>query len=350
MITAIDFGCSRIRSAFRNPEHPERLSLFAERCEYALLRNTEPHRRTLEERQISYAVCEDSLAVVGNQAEQVRWLSRLPCTPLICDGVIPADDPPARQMVHLLVQAILPEPSGSLNLCAITLPGTADETPYAIRNREFLCRLVQMAGYEPLIVNPAEAANLAAGSSTAFSGISIVMGAESTEICISRLGRALGTLSLDVGSNWIDSEISRQFRVHSWDEDGACYLDLENVRAWKQRSEINLRHAMGERERMMLKLYTVVLDRVTRAIVQLLSAESLRGSLQNQRLGIMLSGGAVKTAGFASLLTERLIEHQIADRILAVRIAPDPDIAVVRGALIFAELEARSRAGESVAA
>lgn len=352
MITAMDFGCSRIRSTFRNPDHPERLSLFVERCEYALIQDTPQHRRTLEEQQITYAVCQDALAVVGNQASQVRWLSRVPCTPLLPDGVVPADDPPARQLLHLLVEAMLPRPAGALCLCAMTLPGIHDQSEQALRNQEFLCRLIQMAGYEPLVVHPAEAAILAVGSESAFTGVSIVMGAETTDICIARLGRPLATMSLTVGSNWIDSEISRQFRIHAWDDAGACYLDLENVRTWKQNSEVNLRHALGERERMLSRLYTVVLDRITRAVAQLLQSQIIGQELGGQRLGIMLSGGAVRTAGFASLLTDRLIEHQIADRIMAVRIAPDPDLAVVRGALILAELErqARQRPGEGAAA
>ena len=47
MICAIDFGSSRIRSVFRNPQTPERLTMFSERSEYALLTNTEQHRLTL---------------------------------------------------------------------------------------------------------------------------------------------------------------------------------------------------------------------------------------------------------------------------------------------------------------
>lgn len=350
MITAIDFGSHRIRSIFRNPDHPERLSMFVERCEYALLANSEQHRTTLESRHIPYAVCEDALAVVGNQAAEATWLSRVPCAPLMPEGIVPGDDPPARQLLNLLVTAMLPRPKAGMNLCSVVLPGLTGDADELTPGQEFLCRLVQMAGYEPMPVNAAEAAVLAVGGETAFTGISIVMGAETTDICASRFGRPLASATLAVGGNWIDTELARQFRIYAWDNAGACYLDLEHVRTWKRSTELNLRQAMGERERTLTKLYTVVLDKVTRAVAEILQKDALGTGLRDQRLSVMLSGGSVRVPGFSSLLTDRLIEHQIADRVRAVQIARDPELAVIRGALIHAELEGRSRTSESAAA
>lgn len=350
MITAMDFDSGRIRATFRNPQRPERLSLYSEPAEYALVQNSDQHRRTLEEQKIACAVCEGALAVVGNQAAKARWLSRVPCAPLMPDGLVPSDDPPARQLLHMLVSAILPRPGAGPNLCGVALSGMSDSSDELTQSQEFLCRLVHMAGYEPLPYSPAEAAMLAVGSECSFTGISVVMGAETTEICVSRLGKSLAGISLKVGSNWVDNEIARQFRIYAWDTDGACYLDPENVRSWEKSNEVNLRHPMGERERTLAKLYTVMLDRVACAVVELLQQRQVAAGLPNQRLSVLLSGGGVGISGFATLLTERLIEHQIADRINAVRVADQPETAAVRGALIAAELDSRARRQESVAA
>lgn len=340
MITAIDFGCSRIRSAFRSPDHRDRLSLFVERAEYAMIRDTQHHRQALESRQIPFAICRDSLAVVGNRAMEAQWLSRVPTTPLFTDGAVPSDDPPARQMLHVLVSAMLPEPSGSVNLCALTIPGAHNHSEQTRRNCDFLTRLVQMQGYRAMVVNAAEAAVLATCGEATFTGASIVMGAETTEICIARLGVPLAANSLPVGSNWIDAEIARDYKIQLFDAGGSCYLDLESVREWKAQVQIDVSNPLGERECVLSRLYTVVLDRVVRSLGQLLTSPQVQSALQGQRLSIVLCGGAVKTGGFANLFTERLIEQDLAERILAVRTAPDADIAVVRGALIVAELEA----------
>jgi hypothetical protein len=53
--------------------------------------------------------------------------------------------------------------------------------------------------------------------------------------------------------------------------------------------------------------------------------------------------------GFADLLTEQLIQHDIADQILAVKTAPDAETAVLRGALIYGELESSGFQSEAAA-
>ncbi len=348
MICAIDFGSCWIRSVFRNPRAPERLSLFSEKAEYALLADTEQHRKVLQEQLIPYAECDGTLAVIGSSTEKIAWLRRLPCAALLPDGMVPTDDPPARQMLSLLTEAILPPLSGTRNLCAIAVPGVRDQADRSRRNEEFLCRLVRMQGYQPLVINPAEAALLATGNEQGFSGISIVLGAETTSLCLARHGVPLASETLAVGTNWMDSELARQFQIQVFDEEGNAYLDLEAVRTWKQNHAPNLMHSTGERERALSRLYSVVLDRVTRTVVSMLSNPNVRNTLQRQRLSIMLSGGGSLIDGFVPMLTDRFIEHQISDRVLAIRLAKDPLNAVVRGALILGELEANSQfAGEA---
>ena len=349
MICAIDFGSCWIRSVFRKPETPDRLAMYSEKSEYALLTNSEHHRRTLDDQQIPFAECEGALVVVGNNSAKAQFLSRVPCTALLTDGIVPADDPPARQMLSVLTEAMLPPLSGSSNLCAITVPGLRDGSEQAERNEEFLCRLVRMRGYRTVVVNPAEAALVATCSDASFTGISIVMGAETTTICVARYGMPIAAETIAVGSNWIDSEIARHFRVQTWDDEGICYLDLESVRQWKQAGNVHLRNALGDRERMMARLYSVALDRVSRTVAQMLTSTTVRNALQRQRLSVMLSGGAVMVDGFPSLLTERFIEHDVAERILSVRISSDPATAVIRGSLILAELESRALSVEEAA-
>jgi hypothetical protein len=77
--------------------------------------------------------------------------------------------------------------------------------------------------------------------------------------------------------------------------------------------------------------------------------ERVRAAMNGQRLVIMAAGGAVKVNGFSDLLTEQLIQHDIADQILAVKTAPDAETAVLRGALIYGELESSEFSSEAAA-
>jgi hypothetical protein len=354
MICAIDFGSCWMRSVFRNPASPERLTMYSEKSEYALIADTAQHQRALEEQQIPFAICEGSLVVAGNQAAKARWLSRVPCAPLLPDGIVPTNDPPARQILSLLIQAMLPSPTGQGDLCIVTVPGARNAGETSAKNaksgnEDFLLRLIRMQGYRVQLVNAAEAALLSTCSDATFTGISIVMGAETTDICLARYGVPLALETISVGCNWIDTELARQFQIQVWDEDGNAYLDLESVRLWKQVGQVHLRNCAGDRERMMSRLFSVVLDRVARTVSQMLAAASVRNALQGQRVSVMLSGGAAMIDGFGALLTERFIEHEIAERVLAIRCASDPCTAVVRGALIFGELESRSMANQEAA-
>lgn len=355
MICAIDFGSCRIRSVFRNPQTPERLKMFSERSEYTLLSNSEQNRMSLESQAVPYAECDQALVVFGNLATSVQWLSRVPPTALLAGGLVPSDDAPARQMLSLLTESMLPKISGTQsgsgvqNLCVMTLPGLRDGSDQARTNEAFLHRLVQMQGYQPLVVNSAEAALLATCSDALFTGVSLVMGAETTTICIARLGKLIASETFAVGGNWIDTELAKHFSVQMFDAAGTAYLDIESIRHWKLESGVNLMNARGDRERMLARLYTAVLDRMSHTIIQMLDSTQVRLELNTQRLSVMLAGGAVMIDGFASLLTEQFIQHGIADRILSVRIAPDPETAVVRGALIFGELESRVCKSETAA-
>lgn len=339
MICAIDFGCSRIRSVYRNPQTPDRLTMYSERSEYTLLKNTEQHRTALESERVPYAECRETLVIFGNNAAKAQWLSRVPRTALLTDGLVPSDDAPARQMLNLLTESIMPKSPGQNNICVLTIPGVRDGSLQANRNEAFLCHLVQMRGYTPVVVNPAEAALLATCSDVAFTGVSIVMGAETTTVCVARLGVVLASETIAAGGNWIDSEMSRQFKVQMFDETGNAYLDLESIRQWKIDTSPHLMNAHGDRERQLSRLYSVVQERIVRSIRELTAQSSVRVALNNQRLSIMAAGGAVKVNGFADLLTEQLIQHDIADRILAVKTAPDSETAVLRGTLIYGELE-----------
>ena len=76
-----------------------------------------------------------------------------------------------------------------------------------------------------------------------------------------------------------------------------------------------------------------------RAIRQLLSMPAVKRTLGTERLTVLCAGGPTPVKGFGGVFTERLVDHEIAGEIVAVRIVNDPEHAVVRGLLIQGELE-----------
>ncbi|MCR9200652.1 MAG: hypothetical protein NXI04_18605 [Planctomycetaceae bacterium] len=334
MITAIDFGCDAIRSAFRSMENRRQISLFSERAQYTVLPNTHTHLQALADNHISYATCEDSLVVFGNQAASVRWLSKTPSAPLFTDGSVPREDAPARQILSILTRALLPAVD-TVGYCFYTGPGGTAEDD----NKEFLSRLIRMHGWIPIQGSPGNAVILASGSENRFTGISVIVGAESTRIAIARFGQELSSETLNVGSNWIDNELASQHEMKTWAPSGDCYLDLEAVRDWKHDPSVNLRSAGNERERTLGRLYDVVLGRIARSIREQLGSMAVDSVLAGERLSVACAGGAALINGFIPALTDRLVEHDIAGRITTLRVVEDAETCVVRGLMIQGELE-----------
>ncbi|GAB5442239.1 MAG: hypothetical protein Fues2KO_25880 [Fuerstiella sp.] len=344
MTTAIDFGCYEIRSAqFANDQR--QLLLRRERSEYIVLPNEPVFEETITTSRVPSAICEDTLVVFGNRVADVRWLSRRPAAPLFTDGQLPTSDAPARQILNVLTEALLPKSNTSDGRCCFLAPqsGTRKQTV------EFLSRLIRMNGFEPQLCSATEAVTLACGCESGFTGISICMGTEVTEVGISRFGQELVHHTIDVGSNWIDAEFARQLKLQVWDENGDCFLDIETVRDWKVSEDVHLSRAEDDRQRTLARLYGVVLDRIAGTVRRLIDTPVVSDAIKDVRLKVLCCGGPTLISGFTAALTEKFVEQETAARISAVQVIDDPVEATLRGLLIRGELEARLNPNRSAA-
>lgn len=344
MSTAIDFGCYEIRSA-QCTDAARHLIVRRERSEYVVLPNDPIHSETVRSSGVPAAVCEDSLVVFGNRVEEVRWLSRRPSAPLFTDGQLPTKDAPARQILNILTEALLPKQSSGASRCCFLAPQGAQRQ----QTVDFLSRLIRMNGFEPQLCSGTEAITLACGSDSGFTGISICMGTEATEIGISRFGQELAHQTIDVGANWIDSELARQMKRHVFDEHGDCYLDLESVREWKLGANIHVPAVEDDQQRTLARLYGVVLDRIAGTVRRMIDLPVIADALPEQRFRVLCSGGPTLISGFAGALTEKFVEQETAHRISAIQVIEDPVTATLRGLLILGELDARLDVGRPAA-
>lgn len=335
MITAIDFGCHTIRAASGNIERPNVVRGSHERSEYVVLPATDRYQQMLEANQIGYGECEDSFVVFGNKAGQVKWLSRLPSAPLFLDGQIPTADAPARQILNVITAAMLKNVGEPNSLCSFTSPGGRSRPG----NVQFLSKLLTINQQIPLACNATDALILANGHSTQFTGISLVFGAEVCELGINRFGVPVASDVIPIGSNWIDSEMARQSERKVYDASGDCYLDIDSIRAWKIDSKPHLRNSFDEQGRRLSRLYSVVLDRIAASLKRLLQSNNVRSAIGDDRMNLLCGGGAIQIGGFTSCLTEKLVEHGIAENVLSIQCSEDAETAVVRGLLIFGQLE-----------
>lgn len=341
MTVSLDFGSREIRSLVKTGVSGGRLRLTTVRAEYVLIPDETAARRMLRDEGLSHAVCGTGLAVFGSGVERAAWLSRCPAIPLFVDGRIPTRDGLARQILGVLVESLLSEPGVWGETCVLSVPGAGLSAELREANGDFLGHLVQMRGYRPLVLGAAELALLAGGRESGFSGVSVVAGAESTSFCVSRQGNVLTEGGIPLGGRWLDSELARECEQWIWDESGERHADTALVEKWR----LGL---SGVRGPARVALSEAALQRLLIRLTRRLAAgivESVRlAGMHEQTVPVMLAGGLSLMPGFSASLRESLATAAGTGRSFEVRTATDSETVVVRGGMIYGELESRSAA------
>ncbi len=165
---------------------------------YIVLADTASHRRLLEQSGVRFATCSNDLVVFGQPAIEWADILNLPVISLLPDGRVPQSDPVARQILALMVDAVLPPAEQIGDVCCLTVPGGHDisrnDLPYDVR---FFQQLVALRGYEPRLMTAGLAVVLAELSAASFSGIGISFGAGSCQVGVVHCGRELANFHFD---------------------------------------------------------------------------------------------------------------------------------------------------------
>lgn len=195
MSIGLDLGCTEFRSLRYQGDR-----LLARSCPAVVLNvdDSPAHRRLLDRDQVRYAITEGSLCILGDAAHEWSRIFSQPVRRLLPDGRLPEDDPLARQVLALLIDAVLPPSRQPHELCTLTIPGEllpVEQSP----EREFFLRLVQMRGFQPQVIGQGHAISLAELHRQTFSGLGINLGASQSEFSLNRSGRELARCIIPYG-------------------------------------------------------------------------------------------------------------------------------------------------------
>lgn len=347
MTIALDLGCHRLRSLRRDGDE-----LIGRSCHtfYSVFADSDSHRTLMKQAQVPYGICESELVLMGDDAVDYAELFQIQAQRLLPGGIIPQVDPLARQILASFVEALLPEPIESGELCCMTLPGNSvDRLPSKNRELEFLTRLVRLRGYTPQILSSAMAVILAELVHENFTGIGISFGAATCEASLAHCGIELAHCTIERGGHWIDQEMARKTKAYKWDCHGEKYLDVNGCMLTKEQSVCSLTQVHGGDEELLAELYR---DLVTHVVQEAAKCFGKAPRIQDvpQPVSVVCSGGPARIAGFDALLNHALDGSAFPVAIKDVRLAVTSDLTVARGCLISGELEAQTQADELVAA
>jgi hypothetical protein len=310
MSVGLDLGTTEFRSIRDSGG-----DLVARRCKasYLALKDTSGHRRLLDSIQARYGTCGDDMVVFGDDALECGSMLNLPVIPLLPQGRLPSADPVARQIVALMVEAVLPAAATAGDVCCLTVPGgyglDGDSQSLDVR---FFKQLVTLRGYSVQLISSGHAVVLAELSNAMFSGLGISLGATNCEIGVIHNGRELSRCT--VASSLSD--------LKDDSEDGSL-AELSASRAGR-----------SELEQCRLRTLTSILTEAREALD---SNGALR--LMQQPISIACTGGIAEGEEFGQLFAQAWSQSGWPVKVAQTRFATNPRFAVARGGLIKAILE-----------
>ncbi len=311
------------------------------RSAYCAVPASAVERKLLQSAGIRFAESGDSHVVVGDAAVELARLFRHPMRSLLPQGHVSRHDPLARQLTASLVDALLPPPQKPNAPCCIALSDSAND-PRSVYDAEFFTHLVRLRGYTPTIVSPGMAVVLAVLVDSRFSGLGICMGAERTHISLAHRGIELARWSVDCGSAAIDAAWAEAREEYVWDPSGRRSLDRETARLRKEAFGGSLVSPQDDDAKWLAETVRALLATVLQAIGEGLGSLPHLNDLPRP-LDLGCAGGTCLLPGFRRLFEQVAGEARLPLPIGTVRVAEDPSLAVLRGCLIQAELDASYR-------
>lgn len=335
MTIALDIGSHRIRSL---RYEAGRLIARSHRTAYAVLPNSESHRRLLADANVEFATCDDGLLLLGDASWDHADLFHVATRLLLPQGQVPDKDPVARQLLATLIDAILPKSGSRDELCSMSLPGL-DSNPASI---EFFNRVVRLRGYEPLLVPAGAALILSELVQSSFTGIALVFGASASEAVLAHRGLVVCQSRIPRGGDWIDEQLAECFDLACWDPHGERFLDTVSICRARESSDPTHRAALA-----IDPEFPVAAQEALSALMNDLLGEFstvLQRSRQAlelpQPLALLCGGGLAQSERFIDLLHHSLTRSRLPVAIRPARVETGWPYNVARGLLIAGELEA----------
>ena len=314
MSIGLDLGSYQFRSV-----RSEGGRLIARRCPavFTAISDTAAHRRLLQQSETQFVTCSDQLLVFGEAAREWSAMLNLSAMPLLVGGRIAGADAVTRQVLTLMVDALLPAPEKPNTICKMTLPGGSSDDLSDVRDADFFQQLVALRGYRPQIVTSTLALALAELTHDSFTGITVTLGHTTSEFGVIHCGREL--LRCVVMSGLESFEQATQLGRHA--------LPIEPL------------SVAANVERDYTRFFAAVIDEARTQF-------ELDGTLKTlpRMMPVVCAGGITSEKSFLPLFQRAWDESNWPVSTRPVRIASDSDFAVVRGCLIQAELESPSEA------
>ncbi len=335
MTIALDIGSHHVRSL---RHQAGRLIARSQRAAYAVLPDSDSHRRLLADANLGFAVCDDGLLLLGDASWNHADLFHVASRQLLPHGQLLPNDPIARQLLATLIDSVLPKSEQSGELCMMSSAGLASN----FENIDFFNRVVRLRGYEPLLVPSGAALVLSELVQSTFTGIALVFGASACEAVLAHRGLVVCQSQLPRGGDWIDEQLADCFNLACWDPSGERFLDTVSVCHARESDDPTHRAALAIDPEFpaaaQAALSGLMTDLLTTFSDELMNCQ--RALDLPQPLALLCGGGLAQSERFIEYLHHVLAQSRLPVSTRQARVARGWPHNILRGLLIAGELEA----------
>lgn len=341
MNVALDLGSHWFRSLRVDGT---RLVSRRSRAVFATLPDSAARRGLLERAGVSYAIGDDYLALIGQAADEFSSVFQIECRDLMPFGDLPVDDPVARQVIAILMEALLPEASSTGELCCLIRCGGGESDPGRLSRRtEFFSRLIRLRGYRPVELSAGMSVVYAGLVDQGFTGIGLDLGASGCDMAVAHCGVPVASCWVPRGGRWIDEQLARRQQWTASESHGRSKPDVSRAATTKLACHGTLLNPVGDDEKILAKLYRELLTPAIQQLARTLNSRGESSIRHPHPLLIVCTGGATRVPGFADFLHQLLREMPLPVPVGSVRLAEDAEYALLRGGLIHTEVECLAR-------
>lgn len=342
MTMSLDFGTTEFR-ALQN--HDRCLLGRRTAAVYTSIPNQDAERRLLNQMHIPYQVSEESLIVLGTPAIDLARSMRLATIPLLCDGLVPTNDPLGRQLISLVFESILPD-LGLQKACGIISRSAVDFEQRT--DLQLFAQLIRLKGYDPFPVTSTSAVAYAELGNDQFTGLVLDWGACGASVGAFRLGDSVVESHLVNGGNLIDDRIATIRNRFCWDRQGNRYLDTFSIEDWKKSPSVRVDEPRTDDERLLAEIYREqMLTILNRFKTALLGSNAAR--MYSNEIKLICSGGCTQVGGFLPLIAQLIRDVELPVRLSEIIICPMDAYRKNRGAIIQLELDRLNQSQIAVA-
>ena len=340
MSVGLDIGASSIRCLrHRDGQLVGRTA----KAQFAPLPDAPEYRALLAAGEIPFAVCDEALTIVGDNAAEYSNLFHVRPQSLMPHGRLPTNDPVARQSLAALVDALLGVPDQPGEMCCVTLPGGEMFQSLATSSElEFFSRLIRLRGFHPQVLSAGMAAVLAELSRQCFTGVGLSFGAATSELVVAHRGIELLICSIPQGGDWLDEQIAKEFGDGLHDETGEPILDLTKAAMRRHSFKRNLGSPRIDADRVLASVHRELIYALIRAATFSVARQPSVTEIP-QPLPVIVVGGVSRIGGFEGLLRHAFELARFPLAIREIGFATHHDYTVARGCLINAQLETDTR-------